>query len=120
MMVEELLSSDAHPAPAGIGVRHVPACPPLTRGNLAFYRHITPPVRCRAFRARVDYENTPKERSIVCAASHHGIYIYNLEDGSLVQHIKSQNRRDPFGDIMVRPSPFDKVRSLTCQVCRAG
>ena len=92
MMAEELLTSHNDPASAAINVRFVPAKPPLTRGNLAFYRHIMPPERCRAFRARVDFKGTPEERSVICMAGDRGVFIYDLEEGSLVQHIKTHEQ----------------------------
>ena len=93
MMVEELISLDGEPAPS-YATRYIPAEPPLTRGNFAFYRHISPPHPCRAFRARVDYKGSAEERSVICMAGDHGVYIYDLEEGSLVQHIQTHRAHE--------------------------
>lgn len=60
---------------------------PLPRGHLAFYRQIIPPTTCRAFRARIDRAGTPEERAVLGTAGIEAVYLYDLDDPSLVETI---------------------------------
>lgn len=112
--VEELLWRDLHLVPTNYRLRYTPATPPLTRGNLAFYRHIQPPHPCRAFRARIDYKGTPEERSVICLAGDHGVFIYDLEEGSLVQHIKTNEADEYCVDMQVSCLSLAWFTQLSC------
>ena len=49
-------------------------------GFLTFHRSIVLPQVAKAFRARVDHENTSMERAVLALAGQSCVYIYDLED----------------------------------------
>lgn len=62
---------------------------PLPRGHLRFYRKITPPTLCNAFRARVDHEDIEgKERAVLATAGPEAIYIWDLDEEGKVETVK--------------------------------
>ena len=63
---------------------------PLPKGHLGFYRKIDPPTPCVAFRARVDQEDVEgKERALLATAGSQAVYIWDLEEGELVETIRT-------------------------------
>ncbi|ORX34848.1 hypothetical protein BD324DRAFT_635358 [Kockovaella imperatae] len=58
----------------------------LPRGHLLYYRTISPPTECHAFRARVDREGQ-KERAVLATAGSEALYIWDLDDASRVERI---------------------------------
>lgn len=54
--------------------------PFLPDGGLAFYRQVTPPTPCHAFRARLDGEGTKDERVILGTAGQEAVYLWDVED----------------------------------------
>lgn len=67
----------------------------LSRGHLSWYRAITPPTECVAFRARVDHKGVPgKERAVLATAGEEGVYLWDLDEPDRVESIpiKPQNQ----------------------------
>jgi hypothetical protein len=63
---------------------------PLPKGHLAFYKKIDPPTPCIAFRARIDQENVEgKERALLATAGSQAVYIWDLEEGEIVETIRT-------------------------------
>lgn len=80
----------------------------LPRGHLAFYRKITPPTACRAFRARVDREVTDQERVMLGTAGEEGVYLWDLDDETRKEVVEIPP--DPDGEeigIQVCPAPAE-------------
>ena len=63
---------------------------PLPKGHLGFYRKIDPPTPCVAFRARIDQEDVEgKERALLATAGSQAVYIWDLEEGELIETIRT-------------------------------
>ena len=78
---------------------------PLPKGHLGFYKKIDPPTPCIAFRARIDQEDVEgKERALLATAGSQAVYIWDLEEGEIVETI----RTDLTGD-RIQVSPKEKV-----------
>lgn len=63
----------------------IDAARPLARGGLGFYRILTPPTECSAFRVRTDFAGTVHERTVACIAGDEGVYVYDVEHGTFIQ-----------------------------------
>jgi hypothetical protein len=62
----------------------------LPKGHLGFYRKITPPTPCIAFRARIDHEDVQgKERALLATAGEQAVYIWDLDDEESLETIRT-------------------------------
>ncbi|KAL1410723.1 hypothetical protein Q8F55_001665 [Vanrija albida] len=61
---------------------------PLPPGHMEFYRVLTPPVRCLAFRLHVDDADGPHPRAVLAACGMPALYIWHLEEERPVDVIK--------------------------------
>ena len=72
---------------------------------MAYYRTITPPTPCIAFRVRVDHEEEEgKERVMLATAGEAAVYIFDLEERAVTETIKLHP--DLHGETLVRRPLF--------------
>lgn len=88
----------------------------LPRGHLGFYRKISPPTPCIAFRARVDNEDVEgKERALLATAGEEAVYVWDLDDEGSLETI----RIDLTGDRIQASHPnLREISLLTSSVHR--